>query len=200
MTQVLLAAEPLRKNPDETTQLLVAVDQGRPQAAEALLDLVYQELRQMAASKMAREAPGHTLQATALVHEAWLRLVSAEGRHFENRAHFFAAAAQAMRRILIDHARKRNTKRRGSSPESVEFDDRLVASLASPESDEQLLAVDDALERLHSKNPLLAKVVNLRYFAGMTNEEIAELMGISVSSVKNYWTFARAWLRNEVAP
>lgn len=192
-----LAADSWRQNVSDATQLLGAVEHGQPKAAEELLDLVYQELRQLAASKMAREAPGHTLQPTALVHEAWLRLVSHEERKFANRTHFFAAAAQAMRRILIDRARKRSTQRRGGSNEYVEFEEEMVAK---PEDDAQLLALNDSLEKLALKHPLSAKVVEMRYFVGMTNEEIAELMGVSASTVKNYWTFAKAWLHNEIDP
>ena len=183
------------ENVSEATQLLSAVEQGSPKAAEELLDLVYEELRHLAASKMAHEAPGHTLQTTALVHEAWLRLVGDENRRFENRTHFFAAAAEAMRRILIDRARRRHAERHGGGYQRVTLEDDL---LANPDDDEQLLALNDALEKLALKNPAQAQVVKLRYFAGMTNEEIAQLMGISLSTVKNYWTFSKAWLFHEI--
>jgi len=179
----------------EATQLLNAVEQGSPKAAEELLDLVYEELRRLAAIKMAHEAPGHTLQTTALVHEAWLRLVGTENPQFENRTHFFAAAAEAMRRILIDRARRRNAKRHGGGYERVPLADDL---LASPDDGEQLLALNDALDKLTLKHPAQAQVVKLRYFVGMTNDEIAQLMGISLSTVKNYWSFSKAWLFNEV--
>ncbi len=179
----------------DATAMLEAMEKGDPKAAADFLDLVYDELRRLAAGKMAREAPGNTLQSTALVHEAWLRLTRDEDRKFKNRTHFFAAAAEAMRRILIDRARQRNTLRRGGRHDHAELEEGF---LIKPEDDEQLLAVNDALERLALKHPLPAKVVNLRYFAGMTNEEIAELLNISVSTVKNYWIFAKAWLYHEI--
>ncbi|MGC3958496.1 MAG: ECF-type sigma factor [Verrucomicrobiota bacterium] len=177
------------------TVILHAIEAGDAKAAGQLLTLVYDELRRLAAHKMSQEAPGQTLQPTALVHEAWLRLVSAEGRIFENRAHFFAAAAEAMRRILIDRARRRQTHRHGGKHERVELDE---SGLVAPAEDEQLLAVDEALEKLSQKYPVQAQVVKLRYFGGMTNEETAQLLDLSISSVKNYWAFARAWLFDEI--
>jgi RNA polymerase sigma factor (TIGR02999 family) len=179
----------------DATQLLTAVERGDPLAAEQLLALVYDELRRLAAFKMAQEAPGQTLQATALVHEAWLRLVAAEGRKFENRAHFFSAAAEAMRRILIDRARRKKTERHGGRLERVELDE---LDLAAPSADDQLLAVHEALDKLALEYPQQAEVVKLRYFAGMTNEEAAQVLGISVSTAKNYWVFSRAWLFQEI--
>ena len=179
----------------ETAALLQAINVGNPKAAADFLELVYNELRRLANYKMAQEAPGNTLQATALVHEAWLRLINDEDRKFENRTHFFAAAAESMRRILIDRARSRKAQRRGGGQVFIDFEEGL---LVSPEDDEQLLAVNDALEKFASTHPAQAKVVNLRYFAGMTSEEIAGMMGISVSTVKNYWIYAKAWLFNEI--
>jgi len=179
----------------EAASLLQAINIGDQNAAADFLDLVYTELRRLATHKMAMEAPGHTLQPTALVHEAWLRLISDQDRKFENRTHFFAAAAESMRRILIDRARARKAQRRGGDPIMVTYEEGF---LVSPGDDEQLLAVNDALENFAGKHPLQAKVVNLRYFAGMTSEEIAEMMGVSVSTVKNYWIFAKAWLFNEI--
>ncbi len=179
----------------EATLLLTAVEQGDPQAAGKLLELVYEELRQLAASKMAREAPGQTLQPTALVHEAWLRLVGSQNPKFENRAHFFSAAAEAMRRILIDRARYKLRIRHGGSLERVDLEGQ---DLAAPAADEQLMAVHEALDRLAKDHPLQAEVVKLRYFVGMTNEETAEVLGVSVATVKNYWTFARTWIFNEI--
>ncbi|HTA29469.1 MAG TPA: ECF-type sigma factor, partial [Candidatus Cybelea sp.] len=170
----------------EATLLLTAVEQGDPKAPEKLLELLYEELRRLAASKMANEAPGQTLQPTALVHEAWLRLVGAQNPKFENRAHFFSAAAEAMRRILIDRARRKLRIRHGGSLERVDVEGR---DLAAPADDEQLLAVHEALVTLARDHPLQAEVVKLRYFVGMTNEEIAEVLGVSVATVKNYWTF-----------
>jgi RNA polymerase sigma factor (TIGR02999 family) len=179
----------------DATLLLTAVEQGDPTAAEQLLALLYGELRQLAASKMAREAPDQTLQPTALVHEAWLRLVASKNPKFENRAHFFSAAAEAMRRILIDNARRKLTRRHGGSLERVDLDGQ---ELAAPAVDEQLLAVHEILDELAKEHPVQAEVVKLRYFVGMTNEETAEALGISVATVKNYWTFARTWIFNEL--
>ena len=179
----------------DATLLLNAVEQGDPQAAEKLLDLVYEELRRLAASKMAREAPGQTLQPTALVHEAWLRLVGSKNPKFENRAHFFAAAAEAMRRILIDRARRKLTRRHGGNCERVDLEEQ---DLAAPDTDHQLLAVHEVLDSLAKDYPVQAEVVKLRYFVGMTNEEIALLLGISVTTVSNYWMFARTWIFHEI--
>jgi RNA polymerase sigma factor (TIGR02999 family) len=179
----------------ETKAKLDVVGKGDTLAATAFLDLVYDELRHLAASKMAREAPGQTLQATALVHEAWLRLIGDENRRFEDRTHFFAAAAEAMRRILIERARRRRAVRHGGEYERVTLQDEMLAGY---DDDEQLLAVNDALENLELKYPMQAQVVKLRYFAGMSNEEIAKLIGVSISTVKNYWVFAKAWLFREI--
>src|SRR5664279_2148069 len=171
----------------DATLLLDAVEQGDPKAAEKLLDLVYEELRRLATSKMARESPGQTLQPTALVHEAWLRLVGDQNPKFANRAHFFAAAAEAMRRILIDRARRKLTRRHGGDYERVDVEEQ---DLTAPDTDDQLLAVHEVLDRLASKYPLQAEVVKLRYFVGMTNEETALLLGVSVTTVSKYWMFA----------
>jgi RNA polymerase sigma factor (TIGR02999 family) len=179
----------------ETKAMLDAKGKGDTSTATSFLDLVYDELRHLAASKMAREAPGQTLQATALVHEAWLRLAGDERRRFEDRTHFFAAAAEAMRCILIDRARRRQAVRHGGEYERVNLDEEM---LASPEGDEQLLVLNDALEKLELKHPIQARVVALRYFTGMSNEEIAELLGVSLSTVKNYWVFSKAWLFREI--
>jgi RNA polymerase sigma factor (TIGR02999 family) len=170
---------------------LYAVKHGDPKAADQLLDLVYEELRRVAAYKMAQEAPDQTLQPTALVHEAWLKLVGPGERKFENRAHFFAVASEAMRRILVDRARRRRTQLYGGQYRRVELEG---TGLAAPAENDQLLAVEDALERLSQEHPVQAQVVKLRYFGGMTDEEIAQALGLFVSTVKNYWTFARAWL------
>jgi RNA polymerase sigma factor (TIGR02999 family) len=179
----------------DATILLTAVERGDPKAADELLELVYQELRQLATRKMAQESPGHTLQPTALVHEAWLRLVGSANPSFENRAHFFSAAAEAMRRILIDRARHRRTRRHGGEYQRVEFEE---ADLIAPQADDELLAVHEALDKLATEYPVQAEVVKLRYFGGRTNEEVAEILDISVSTVKNYWAFARAWLLQEI--
>lgn len=175
----------------DATVLLQAVERGDTRAAESLLEIVYDELRRLAAYKMAQEAPGQTLQPTALVHEAWLKLIGIGGQQFKNRAQFFAVAAEAMRRILIDRARRRQTQRHGGQYERVELEE---TGLAAPAEDDQLLAVNDALEKFAQENPLQAQVVKLRYFGGMTIEETAQAMGLSVSTVKSYWVFARAWL------
>ena len=175
----------------EAMLLLTAVEQGDATAAEQLLNLLYDELRRLASSKMARESPGQTLQPTALVHEAWLRLVGSKSPRFENRANFFSAAAEAMRRILIDRARR---KLRGG----VDRIDLEGQELAAPAEDEQLLAVHEVLNNLAKTHPAQAEVVKLRYFVGMTNEETAEALGVSVATVKNYWTFARTWIFNQI--
>jgi RNA polymerase sigma factor (TIGR02999 family) len=185
----------LGENMSDATVLLSAMEQGEPAAAEKLLNLVYDELRRLAASKMARERPGQTLQPTELVHEAWLRLIGAENSKFENRAHFFSAAAEAMRRILIDRARRKLTVRHGADFERVDLEG---LDLAAPGADQQLLAVHEVLDNLAKEYPLQAEVVKLRYFAGMTNEETARALGISVTTVKSYWTFARTWLLHAI--
>lgn len=177
------------------TVLLNALERGSPKAADELLELVYQELRQLATHRMAQEPPGQTLQPTALVHEAWLRLIGSENVSFANRAHFFSAAAEAMRRILIDRARRRNTQRHGGEYQHVDLAD---CDLAAPQADDQLLAINDALEKLTQSRPVIAEVVKLRYFGGRTNEEVAQILDISLSTVKNYWAFARAWLLQEI--
>jgi len=164
-------------------------------ADDQLVQAVYEELRRLAAYKLAKEAPGQTLQPTALVHEAWLRLAGDAKRRFEDRTHFFAAAAEAMRHILIDRARRRRAVRHGGEYERVYLQEDM---LASPGDDEQLLMVNDALEDLERKHPVQGQVVKLRYFGGMSNEEIAELLGVSLSTVKNYWVFSKAWLFREI--
>jgi RNA polymerase sigma factor (TIGR02999 family) len=179
----------------DATLLLNAVEQGDTQAAEQLLALVYDELRRLAASKMAREAPGQTLQATELVHEAWLRLIGRENPTFANRAHFFSAAAEAMRRILIDRARSKRALRHGGGHVRVDFEQ---LDLASPDADDQLLAVNDALDKLAAQDPLEAELVKLRYFAGLTVEEAAGLLDISPRTARNYWAHARTWLYHEI--
>jgi len=175
----------------EATLLLAAVEQGDPKAADKLLELVYEELRTLAARKMAHELPGQTLQPTALVHEAWLRLVGSENPSFQNRAHFFSAAAEAMRRILIERARRRMTLRRGGAYKRVDIE---KCDLATPQADAELLAVHEALDELAKTYSAQAEVVKLRYFGGRNNEEIAQILDVSVSTVKNYWAFSRAWL------
>ena len=191
----LSPSKPEANNMSDATVMLAAIQAGDSKAVEGLLVLVYDELRRLAASKLANEAPGQTLQPTALVHEAWLRLVGDRAPSFNDREHFFRASAEAMRRILIDRARRKHTQRHGGSYQRVDFEG---LNLAAPAVDDQLLAVNEALEKLALEHPVQAEVVKLRYFAGLTNEEVSEVMRISVSTAKNYWTFARAWLLNEI--
>jgi RNA polymerase sigma factor (TIGR02999 family) len=175
----------------EVTRILDRVRQGETRAAEELLPLVYDELRRLAAHKMAHEAPGQTLQPTALVHEAWLRLTRNQIQQWEGRAHFFAAAAEAMRRILIDKARHRLAVRHGGGQQRVDFEE---LDLASPTPDDQLLAVDEALDKLAVEHPRQAELVKLRYFVGLTLPEAAEVLGISIDAAKDDSALARAWL------
>ncbi len=179
----------------DVTRILAAVEKGDPKAADELLPLVYEELRQLAAHKMANEAAGQTLQPTALVHEAWMRLVGKENPKFENRAHFFAAAAEAMRRILINNALRKRALRHGGGQQRVDF---ALAELASASDDDQLLAVNEALDKLAALTKPEAELVKLRYFVGMTLEEAAEVLGISARTADNYWAHARVWLFREL--
>jgi RNA polymerase sigma factor (TIGR02999 family) len=180
----------------DATLLLNAMEQGDPTAADKLLELVYEELRRLAASKISREAPYQTLQPTALVHEAWLRLVGSNRLTFANRAHFFSAAAEAMRRILIDRARRKLTARHGGGYTRIDFDQ---LNLAAPDADQEILALDEVLDEFARQHPVKAEVVKLRFFAGMTHEETAQVLGISDATARNYWTFARAWILNRLA-
>jgi len=173
---------------------LEAADAGD---SERLLNLVYGELRELAASKMANEAAGHTLQPTALVHEAWLRLVAGQNPKFENQAHFFAAAAEAMRRILIDRARQKRAMRHGGGQQRVNLQ---TVDIAAPCDEDELLQLDEALEQLAVHHPVDAQVVKLRHFVGMTIEETAAALDVSPSTVKHYWNHARAWLFNAINP
>lgn len=177
------------------TVLMNAARLGDAEATDKLAALVYDELHQLATSKMAREQPGQTLQPTALVHEAWLRLVGSENPNFANRAHFFSAAAEAMRRILINRARKRRALRHGGDLERVNLEE---CDLTAPQADDELLSVHEALEELSKSHRIQAEVVKLRYFGGRTNEEVAEILDISISTVKNYWAFSRAWLLQRI--
>jgi RNA polymerase sigma factor (TIGR02999 family) len=182
----------MQPEPKQLTQILDAVGAGDPQAAEKLLPLVYEELRRLAAAKMANEAPGQTLQPTALVHEAWLRL-GGDGRQWENRAHFFGAAAEAMRRILIDRARKRKLREPSGLATPEELHESRI-ELQVPES--ELLGLDEVLDRLAVVDPEAARLVKLRYFVGLGMAEATEAMGISLRQGERLWTFAKAWLRN----
>ena len=180
----------------DVTRIFEAAQQGDPTAADQLLPLVYEELRRLAAHRMANEAPGQTLQPTALVHEAWLRLVGSEDKKWDGRGHFFAAAAEGMRRILIDRARRKRAVRHGGDQQRVDI---LEVDLASEASDNQLLAVNDALDKLAVQHKAEAELVKLRYFVGLTNDEAAEVLGISPRTAKYYWTHARAWLFHEIS-
>lgn len=180
----------------EATRLLNAIESGNAMAADRLLPLVYEELRRLAARKMSGEAPGQTLQPTVLVHEAWLRLVGRDDPKFKGRAHFFAAAAEAMRQILIDRARRKRSLKRGGGAPNVNLEQVDVAARAD---DETLLLIDEALEKLAREDARAAELVKLRFFAGLTNEEAARALGISERSAKRYWTFARAWLYRQIS-
>jgi RNA polymerase sigma factor (TIGR02999 family) len=179
----------------EVTRILTAIEQGDAKSTDELLPLVYRELRRMAAQKMANEPAGHTLQPTALVHEAWLKLVDTPSQSWQNRAHFFGAAAEAMRRILIARARRKSRRRRGSGAEHVDLDE---VEIASPAPDDQLLALNEALDRFSTLEPQQAELVKLRYFVGLKIEEAADVLGISEATAKRWWTYARAWLFNEI--
>src|SRR5438445_5767626 len=180
----------------DVTQILSAIEQGDPKAAEHLLPLVYDELRRLAAQKLALENPGQTLQATALVHDAYLRLVKVnEAQNWNSKGHFFAAAAEAMRRILIENARRKHALKRGVHLERVNLEDVEAAILTDGET---LLLVNEALAKLEQEDPEAAQLVKLRFFAGMTNEEAGQALGVSARTAKRYWTFARAWLFREL--
>ncbi len=178
----------------EVTRILSAIEQGDPHAAEQLLPLVYQELRQLAAQQMSHDRPGQTLNATALVHEAYLRLVGGgTERRYRDRGHFFAAAATAMRHIRIDQARRKNSQKRGGNVQRLDLDD-----VAAPTPDDELLALDEALTQLAALDARKAQLVELRFFAGLTNDQAAAVLGISATTADRDWAFARAWLRDAV--
>ncbi len=179
----------------EVTQLLQAIETGQTESAEKLLPLVYEELRRLASGRLAREQPGQTLQATALVHEAWIRLVDSPEQKWHGRAHFFSAAAEAMRRILIDRARRKKAEKRGGGQRLLHFDEITVAE-STPS--EELLAINEALERFQEINAEAAELLKLRFFVGLKNVEAAATMGISERTAKRHWAFARAWLFNEL--
>jgi len=181
--------------PHEVTLILNAVQSGNTKAAEELLPLLYRELRQIAGSKMAGEASGHTLQPTALVHEAWLRLVGGDQKTWPSRAYFFAAAAEAMRRILVEHARRKQSQKRGGEFVREELNESALILSAPPD---ELLAVNDALEKLALEDKPVAELVKLRYFVGMTMEEAAAALDMAPRSAERLWTYARAWLQREI--
>jgi RNA polymerase sigma factor (TIGR02999 family) len=180
----------------DVTRILSQIEEGDGKAAEQLLPLVYDELRKLAAQKMAQEAPGQTLQATALVHEAYIQLVDVEkAQHWNGRGHFFAAAAEAMRRILVDQARRKQSQRRGGGLQRHAIQD---VEIAAPEPTVDLLAVNEALEQLNRIDQVSAILAKLRYYAGLTIPQAAEVLGISATSADRYWAYARAWLHTEL--
>lgn len=180
---------------NDVTQILAAIDQGDPKSTEELLPVIYQELRRLAAFKMSREQPGQTLQPTALVHEAWLRLVASQQRTWQNRAHFFGAAAEAMRRILIDNARRKHAKKAGGGQQRLDIQE---VEIAAEVKDDELLAVHEALDKFAVDEKEKAELVKLRYFAGLSFEEAAEVLNISVPTAKRWWAYARAALFREI--
>jgi RNA polymerase sigma factor (TIGR02999 family) len=175
---------------NDITCVLQAVSRGEGRASD-LLPLVYQELRRLAAARMFQEASGQTLQATALVHEAWLRLVKDGDRTWQNRGHFFAAAAEAMRRILVENARRKSRLKRGGGQVRVDAEE---VNLAETTPDEKVLLMDEALEELKTEDPEKAQIVVMKFFAGLSNKEVAETMGITERTVERHWAYARAWL------
>jgi RNA polymerase sigma factor (TIGR02999 family) len=180
----------------EVTRILATVEQGDPQAASGLLPLVYEELRRLAAQRLADEPSGQTLQPTALVHEAYLRLVgAAEGPHWDSRGHFFAAAAEAMRRILVENARRKGSRKRGGDRARADLD---LNQLAAPDLREDLLALDEALHQLAAADAEAARLVQLRYFAGLTLAEAAQILGVSARTADRLWAYARAWLHQAI--
>ena len=180
---------------NDVTRILNALDKGDEQATAELLPLVYEELRRLAAHKMAGEMAGHTLQPTALVHEAWLRLNSARAQSWENRAHFFGAAAEAMRRILVESARRRQSLKRGAGAAHEELHESVLVLTAPPD---ELLAVHEALDQLAAEDPAAAELVKLRYFVGMTMEESATALGLPPRTAERLWTYAKVWLKREI--
>jgi RNA polymerase sigma factor (TIGR02999 family) len=182
---------------NEVTRVLSAIEEGDPHATEQLLPLVYQELRKLAAQKLAQEKPGQTLEATALVHEAYLRLAASADRHWNSRGHFFAAAAEAMRRILVEQARRRNAVKRGGQAGREELQE---SAIVAPEPDEDVLAVNDALEQLSRTDAVAANLVRLRFFAGLNMTQAAEALGMSVRSAHDIWAYARSWLHRKMRP
>lgn len=180
---------------DELTQALLTAGDGDPKAAQRLLPLVYDRLRDLAESYLARESSGHTLQATALVHEAWLKLVNQDRVDWQGRTHFFAVGAQTMRRILVDHARGKRRLKRGSGQPKIALDEELTLS---PRNDEDLILLDDVLNKLEETNPRRVRIIEMRFFAGMSMEEVAAELGIAKRTAEKEWTLVRAWLRREL--
>ena len=181
----------------DVTQILSEIEHGDPAAADRLLQLVYDELRKLAAAKLANEKPGQTLQATALVHEAYVRLVGSAEQHWDSRGHFFAAAAESMRRILVENARHKRSRRAGGDWQRVELSD---VDVASPQPGVDVLALSEALDKLEARDPRKAALVKLRYFAGLTNQEAADALGISSATADNDWAYAKSWLKLQLSP
>ena len=179
----------------DVTRILQSIETGDPKAAGELLPLVYEELRKLAAARMANESPNQTLQPTALVHEAWLRLTGNETVKWDGRAHFFGAAAEAMRRILIDNARRKHAQRHGGGQQRLDI---AELEIAAPGKEQELLEMDEALERLEALDKQKAELVKLRYFVGLTLEESAQILGISTPTAKRWWAYARAWLYRQI--
>ena len=179
----------------DVTRILNAIEQGNVKAVDKLLPLIYEELRCLAAQKLSQERPGQTLQATALVHEAYIRLVGAEAQNWSGRTHFFAAAAEAMRRILIENARRKQRKKHGSGRQRVDLDDSDI-TIEGPSTD--LIALDEALTKLAEEEPAVAELVKMRYFAGLTLEQSAAILGVSRRTADRYWAYARAWMYQEI--
>jgi RNA polymerase sigma factor (TIGR02999 family) len=179
----------------DVTRILTAIEKGDARAADELLPLVYEELRRLAAQKMLHEPPGQTLQATALVHEAYIRLVGSDDRDWSGRTHFFAAAAEAMRRILIENARRKQRLKRGGAKQKVDLED---ANIVTEGPSEDVVALDEALTKLALEDPVKADLVKLRYFAGLTIEQTAKILNISKATAERYWSYSRAWLFDEI--
>ena len=180
----------------DVTQILSQIESGDPSAAEKLLPLIYDELRKLAAAKLAREKPGQTLEATALVHEAYVRLVGSTNQHWDGRGHFFAAAAEAMRRILVENARHKRSQRAGGEWQRVELSN---VEAISPQPDVDVLALSEALDKLEARDARKAALVKLRYFAGLTNQEAAAALGISTATADNDWAYAKSWLKLQLS-
>lgn len=191
---MLTLEESWREDVTDVTRMLNAIEQGGTEATDKLIPLVYEELRRLAAQKMAQEKPGQTLQATALVHEAYIRLVDSEAQNWRSRTHFFTVAAEAMRRILIDNARRKKSLKRGGGQQTASLDN---VEFAIEEPSEDIIALDEALEKLALEDPVKANLVKLRYFAGMTIEQAADILDISRATADRYWSYARVWLFHE---
>lgn len=186
-----------QSRPDEITQMLIELTDGNTEVVNQILPHIYEELRRLAGSYLRRERPDHTLQPTALVHEAYMKLIDQKQVRWQNRAHFFGIAAQVMRRILMDHARKHKAEKRGGEADKLPLEDEIL--VVSNEKSDELIALDDALERLAKLDPQKARIVELRYFGGLSIEEAAEVTGVSVPTVNRQWRMAKAWLYGQIA-